>query len=95
MEEEGMDEESDFRANRGTIDSLFTTSKGLQKRKEYSLETWVLFVHLVKAFDKGAISSATTLRTTKPFYECHNSTLQERKDQFEDRFSRFRNRELY
>jgi hypothetical protein len=51
MEEEIMDEQSGFRANRGTIDSLFTTSTGLQKRKEQNLETWVLFVDLVKAFD--------------------------------------------
>jgi hypothetical protein len=38
MEEEGMDEQSGFRANRGTIDSLFTTSIGLQKRKEHNLK---------------------------------------------------------
>jgi hypothetical protein len=30
---EGMDENSDFRTNRGTIDGLFTTSMGLQKHK--------------------------------------------------------------
>jgi hypothetical protein len=36
-EEEGMDEKSGFRANRGTIDSLFTTSIGLQKRKEHTI----------------------------------------------------------
>jgi hypothetical protein len=48
----GMDEQSNFRANRGTIDSLFTASIGLQKRKEQNLETWVLFVDLVKAFDR-------------------------------------------
>jgi hypothetical protein len=29
MEEEGLDEQSGFRANRGTIDSHFTTSIGL------------------------------------------------------------------
>jgi hypothetical protein len=51
MEEEGLDEQSVFRANRGTIDSLFTTSISLQKRKEHNLQTWVLFVDLVKAFD--------------------------------------------
>jgi hypothetical protein len=49
MEEEGIDEQSGFRANRGTIYCLFTTSIGLQKRKEHNLETWVLFVDLVKA----------------------------------------------
>jgi hypothetical protein len=51
MEEEKMDEQSGFRANRGTIDCLFTTSTGLQKCEEHNLETWVLFVDLVKAFD--------------------------------------------
>jgi hypothetical protein len=51
MKEEGLDEQSGFRANRGTIDGLFTTSTGLQKRKENKLDTWVLFVDLVKAFD--------------------------------------------
>ena len=51
MEEEGMDEQAGFRALRGTIDGLFATSVGLQKRKEHNLETWVLFVDLLKAFD--------------------------------------------
>jgi hypothetical protein len=51
IEEEGADEHSGFMANRKTIDGLFTTSIGLQKRKEHNLETWVLFVDLVKAFD--------------------------------------------
>jgi hypothetical protein len=34
-----------------TIDGLFATSIGVQKRQENNLETWVLFVDLVKAFD--------------------------------------------
>ena len=51
MEEEGMDEQIGFRALRGTIDGLFATSVGLQKRKEHNMETWALFVDLVKAFD--------------------------------------------
>jgi hypothetical protein len=58
MEEKGMDEQSGFRASRGTIDSLITTSIGLQKRKENDFDTWVLFVDLVKAFDtlpRGAL----------------------------------------
>jgi hypothetical protein len=46
-----MDEQSGFRAKRGTIDSRFKTSISLQKRKEHNLETWILFVNLVKAFD--------------------------------------------
>jgi hypothetical protein len=55
MKEERMDEQSGFRANRGTIDSLFTTSIALQKRKEHNLETWILFVDLVKAFDTSCL----------------------------------------
>jgi hypothetical protein len=51
MEEEGIDEISGFRANRGTIDDLFTISVGLQKSNEHNIETWVLFVDLLKAFD--------------------------------------------
>jgi hypothetical protein len=47
MEEEGMDEQTGFRANRGTIDCLFTISIGLQKRKENNMETLVLYVDLV------------------------------------------------
>lgn len=51
MEEEGMEEQAGFRQLRGTIDGLFATSIGLQKRKEHNLETWALFIDLVKAFD--------------------------------------------
>jgi hypothetical protein len=49
MEEQEMDEQSCFRANRGAIDGLFTTSISLQKCKERNLETRVMFVDLVKA----------------------------------------------
>jgi hypothetical protein len=51
MEEEGMDGQTHFRENRGSIDSLFKTSIGLQNRKEKNLEKWVLSVDLLKAFD--------------------------------------------
>ena len=51
MEEFGMDSKSGFRPDRGTIDGLFTTFVGLHKRKEHGLETWALFIDLVKAFD--------------------------------------------
>jgi len=40
-----------FRWDRGTIDGLFTTYLGLSKQKELGLETWALFIDLVKAFD--------------------------------------------
>ena len=40
MEEFGMDAQTDFRPDRGTIDGIFTTFVGLHKRKEHGLETW-------------------------------------------------------
>ncbi len=46
-----MDSPTGVRPDRGTIDGLFTTFVGLHKRKEYGLETWALFIDLVKAFD--------------------------------------------
>jgi hypothetical protein len=51
QEKEGLEEQAGFRSKRGTIDGLFSTSLGLQKRKEHNLETWALFIDLVKAFD--------------------------------------------
>ena len=38
MEVEGMEEQMGFRAFRGTIDGLFATVMGLQKRKEHNTE---------------------------------------------------------
>ena len=46
-----MDPNSGFTPGRGTIDSTFATFLGLRKRKEHGLETWALFIDLVKAFD--------------------------------------------
>ncbi len=37
VEEFGMDAQTGFRPDRGTIDGLFTTFVGLHKRKEYGL----------------------------------------------------------
>jgi hypothetical protein len=51
MEKYGMDPQAGFRALRGTIDGLFATFVGLSKRKEHGLETWALFIDLIKAFD--------------------------------------------
>ena len=51
IEVEGMEEQMGFRAFRGTIDGLFATVMGLQKRKEHNTETCALFIDLVKAFD--------------------------------------------
>ncbi len=46
-----MDAQTGFRPDRGTIDGLFITFVGLHKRKEHGLETWALFIDLVKACD--------------------------------------------
>ena len=41
-----------FRGGRGTSDAIFTLKQLLRKRREHGLETWVLFIDLVKAFDR-------------------------------------------
>ena len=51
---EALDHESQcgFRAGRSCSDAIFTIKMALKKRKEHGLESWVLFVDLVKAFDR-------------------------------------------
>ena len=51
---EGLDHESQcgFRPGRGCVDAVFTVKLALKKRQEHGLETWVLFLDLVKAFDR-------------------------------------------
>ena len=51
MEATGLETQAGFRRLRGTIDGLFSTKIGLQKRQEHGLDTWALFIDLVKAFD--------------------------------------------
>ena len=51
MEEEGLESQTGFRGLRGVIDGIFATTMGLRKRKEHGLETYALFIDLVKAFD--------------------------------------------
>ena len=51
MRKIGMESQVGFRWDRGRIDGLFTTYLGLSKRKEHGLETWALFIDLLKAFD--------------------------------------------
>ena len=51
QEAEGLESQTGFRGNRGTIDGLFSVCVALQKRKEHNLATWALFIDLVKAFD--------------------------------------------
>ena len=52
--EESLDHESQsgFRPGRGCMDAVFTIKSAIKKRREHGLETWVLFLDLVKAFDR-------------------------------------------
>ena len=51
---ESLDHEAQcgFRRERGTSDALFTVRQLIAKRREHGLETWILFIDLVKAFDR-------------------------------------------
>ena len=51
---ESIDQESQcgFRPGRSTIDAIFSLKISLMKRKEHGLDTYILFLDLVKAFDK-------------------------------------------
>ena len=51
--EESLDHKShcSFRPGRGCIDTIFTTKMALKKRQEHGLESRVLFLDLVKAFN--------------------------------------------
>ncbi len=48
-----LDHESQngFRRLRGCLDSIFTLKQLIKKRAEHGLETWLLLIDLVKAFD--------------------------------------------
>ena len=52
--QETLDHESQcgFRPGRGCSDAVFTIKMALKKRQEHGLESWVLFLDLVKAFDR-------------------------------------------
>jgi hypothetical protein len=41
-----------FRPGRGCVDGVFTVKLAMKKRREHGLETWILFLDLVKAFDR-------------------------------------------
>lgn len=51
LEELGLEEQCGFMRRRSTTDGSFVLKVALQKRREHGLDTWVLFVDLVKAFD--------------------------------------------
>ena len=50
----GLDHETQcgFRRKRGCSDAIFTIRQLIAKRREHGLETWILFLDLVKAFDR-------------------------------------------
>jgi hypothetical protein len=52
VEEIEHESQCGFRHNRGTGDAIFNLKMALKKRKEHNLETWVLFIDFVKAFDR-------------------------------------------
>ena len=41
-----------FRPKLGTGDAIFTLNMALKKRNKQNLESWVLFIDFVKAFDR-------------------------------------------
>ena len=55
--EESLDHETQcgFRPGRGCMDAIFTIKSAVKKRREHGLESWVLFLDLVKAFDRVPI----------------------------------------
>ena len=53
--EEGLSDheaQCGFRPGRGCSDGVFTVKMALRKRREHGLESWVVFIDLVKAFDR-------------------------------------------
>ena len=51
LKEVGFEEQNGFSSGRGVADGSFCIRQALKKRREQGLESWVLFVDLVKAFD--------------------------------------------
>ena len=51
LKEVGSEEQNGFTGGRGCSDGSFCIRQALKKRREHGLESWVLFVDLVKAFD--------------------------------------------
>ena len=51
---EGLDHEAQcgFRPGRGCTDAVYTVKLAMKKRREHGQETWILFLDLVKAFDR-------------------------------------------
>ena len=47
----GIDEQNGFLHEKGCLDASFSLKLALQTRKEFGLDSWVVFVDLVKAFN--------------------------------------------
>ena len=47
-----QEEQCGFRPGRGCADAVFSVKIAMKKRREHGLETWILFLDLVKAFDR-------------------------------------------
>ena len=46
-----LEEQTGFTPKRSTVDGVFNLKMALMQRKEHELDSWVVFVDLVKAFD--------------------------------------------
>ena len=59
LKEVGIEEQNGFMGGRGGSDGIFCIRQALKKRREHGLESWVLFVDLVKrsARCRGTCSS--------------------------------------
>ena len=47
-----MESQCGFRPGRSCTDAIFTVKMAARKRQEHDQETWILFLDLVKAFDR-------------------------------------------
>ena len=41
-----------FKTGRGRVDAIFTVKSAIKKRAEHGLESWIMFLDLVKVFDR-------------------------------------------
>ena len=57
LKDVGCEYQNGFTSRRGCADGLFSIKMALQKRKEHELDTWLLFIDLIKAFDTVPRSS--------------------------------------
>jgi hypothetical protein len=48
------EEQNGFRRGRSCMDSIFTIQQLLERHREYNIETHLLFIDYVKAFDSVA-----------------------------------------